>query len=58
MNPGRRLSLVPLSVLGIVACGEIAPIPAEPEVELKVLAWNIWHGGREDGEEIGLQKTI
>ncbi len=38
------------------------PVPSglakEPVSELKVLAWNIWHGGRRDGELEGLQKTV
>ncbi len=29
---------------------------AEPET-LKVLTWNIWHGGREDGDEVGPRKV-
>jgi len=30
----------------------------EPLSELRVLAWNIWHGGRRDGREEGLAKTL
>ena len=30
----------------------------EPLAELTVLAWNIWHGGRRDGDEIGLDRTV
>jgi len=26
--------------------------------DLNVMAWNIWHGGREDGEKIGPQRVI
>ena len=26
--------------------------------QLKVLAWNIWHGGRRYGEKVGLKRTI
>jgi len=26
--------------------------------EVRVLAWNIWHGGRRDGDEAGLEATI
>ncbi|MAE75710.1 MAG: endonuclease [Planctomycetes bacterium] len=25
---------------------------------VRVLAWNIWHGGRRDGNEVGIQKTV
>jgi endonuclease/exonuclease/phosphatase family metal-dependent hydrolase len=36
-----------------------APAPAaEPVTELNVLAWNIWHGGRRDGNELGLLRTV
>jgi len=36
--------------------------PAEPEtptspVNLRVMTWNIWHGGREDGPEVGPEKV-
>ncbi len=27
-------------------------------IEFTAMAWNIWHGGREDGEEVGVRKTI
>jgi endonuclease/exonuclease/phosphatase family metal-dependent hydrolase len=26
--------------------------------EVRVMSWNIWHGGREDGAEVGVQKVI
>jgi endonuclease/exonuclease/phosphatase family metal-dependent hydrolase len=29
-----------------------------PVNRLKVLAWNIWHGGRRTGEVVGVQRTI
>jgi endonuclease/exonuclease/phosphatase family metal-dependent hydrolase len=32
--------------------------PARRVDELKVLAWNIWHGGRRDGNEAGLAATV
>lgn len=49
-----------MAFLGCAAssCGNNASTPAEPEVSLDVMAWNIWHGGREDGEEVGVRKTI
>jgi len=39
---------------------ELAPegLSEEPVRELRVLAWNIWHGGRRDGEAEGLRKTV
>ena len=30
----------------------------EPSPELKVMAWNIWHGGREDGEAEGPKRVV
>ena len=29
-----------------------------PKSDFSVMTWNIWHGGREDGEKIGPQKVI
>ena len=40
------------------SCADRVTTPAEPAVQLDVMAWNIWRGGREDGEQIGVQKTI
>ena len=36
----------------------IQEIPASPVNQLKVMAWNIWHGGREHGNEVGVQRVI
>ncbi|MEL6253310.1 MAG: LamG-like jellyroll fold domain-containing protein [Bacteroidota bacterium] len=33
-------------------------IQGEMPQQLKVLAWNIWHGGRRYGEKVGLKRTI
>ena len=33
-------------------------VHAEEPPVLSVMAWNIWHGGREDGEQLGPQKVI
>ena len=30
----------------------------EPAKALRVMTWNIWHGGREDGEQVGPQRVI
>ena len=44
-----------LALLGLsLPCAQGVQAPAD----LKVLTWNIWHGGREDGEEIGPQRVI
>jgi len=29
-----------------------------PESDFSVMTWNIWHGGREDGDKVGPQKVI
>lgn len=36
------------------------PRAARPQrrSELRVLAWNIWHGGRRDGDQAGIERTI
>lgn len=53
-----------LALAACSGCGEMVPTPAEPAeleepaVQLDVMAWNIWRGGREDGEELGVRKTI
>jgi len=43
--------------------GKGAPVPvvqpaAELVTDLTVLAWNIWHGGRRDGNVLGLERTV
>ena len=38
-------------------CALIAINPT-PESDFSVMTWNIWHGGREDGEKVGPQKVI
>jgi endonuclease/exonuclease/phosphatase family metal-dependent hydrolase len=45
------------------ACTQPNPVAPQEELSaqgeaLNVMAWNIWHGGREDGEQVGVQKTI
>ena len=39
------------------ACTAMGKAP-EKGPTLSVMAWNIWHGGREDGETLGPQKVI
>lgn len=34
------------------------PEPAMAPQQLKVMAWNIWHGGRRYGEQVGVERTI
>ena len=40
-----------------VRAPEIEPDHTVPQ-ELRVMAWNIWHGGRENGAETGVQQVI
>ena len=56
-----KLSLICLIFLG--ACAQTEPVTSQDELlfqgeTIKVMAWNIWHGGREDGEQVGVQRTI
>ncbi|MEA1897358.1 MAG: LamG-like jellyroll fold domain-containing protein [Bacteroidota bacterium] len=36
----------------------IQEIPVLPVNHLKMMVWNIWHGGREHGNEVGVQRVI
>ncbi|MEM9801450.1 MAG: endonuclease/exonuclease/phosphatase family protein [Planctomycetota bacterium] len=36
----------------------LEPVPEDPAAALSVLAWNIWHGGREDGEDVGPARVV
>ncbi len=44
------------------ACGAAPAAPPAPRAErphdVRVLAWNIWRGGRQDGEDVGPAKVI
>tara|TARA_R110002072_G_scaffold174303_4_gene329432 strand:+ start:35860 stop:37509 length:1650 start_codon:yes stop_codon:yes gene_type:complete len=46
-----------LAVLIQLACAICAQQPAGPN-DVRVMAWNIWHGGREDGKEVGPKRVI
>lgn len=46
-----------MSALGCTAGGGQAST-ATAAAELDVMAWNIWHGGREDGEEVGPRRVV
>lgn len=53
-------SSCPLSWLALLLCLAVAPVQAfadEPP-SLRVMTWNIWHGGKEDGAEVGVQRVI
>jgi len=52
-----RMILVHLGAfLALTAAQEVPAIPAP--ADLKVMAWNIWHGGREDGPEVGPARVV
>lgn len=38
--------------------GQSTSAQEDKAIQLRVLSWNIWHGGREDGEEIGPERVI
>ena len=44
-----------LLVLGLIPVQEAW---ANEPVSFRAMAWNIWHGGREDGEQIGPQRVV
>lgn len=49
-----------LALVFLTLCSTACRAPqatAEPNT-LSVLSWNIWHGGREDGEQVGPQRVI
>jgi endonuclease/exonuclease/phosphatase family metal-dependent hydrolase len=46
---GLRLALLAL----LLACA----LPASP-VEFRAMTWNIWHGGKEDGADIGPERVV
>ena len=46
-----------LIVLAQFAATVCAQQPADT-TDVRVMAWNIWHGGREDGEEVGPKRVI
>ena len=50
-----RLALV-AAASWLLAAG--SPVLAQDGDSVRVLAWNVWHGGREDGEEVGPRKVV
>lgn len=48
-----------LCLLGAVVPGcQVAQSSDESHEEFSLLAWNIWRGGREDGEQVGPQRVV
>ena len=54
----RLSALLLLVTLGCASGPPVTSSGPPVETELHVLAWNIWHGGREDGEELGPAKVV
>ncbi len=52
-----RIKLLPIFLFLLQGCAVITINPT-PESDFSVMTWNIWHGGREDGEEVGPQRVI
>jgi endonuclease/exonuclease/phosphatase family metal-dependent hydrolase len=44
--------------VGIHLAGALCAQKEDLPEEVKVMTWNIWHGGREDGEKIGPKRVI
>jgi exonuclease III len=38
--------------------GKWSSKPAKAKEDLLVMAWNIWHGGRHQGKEVGVQRVV
>lgn len=58
--PLRGGALV-LALSILASCGSTGARPGRPEgagPSLDVMSWNIWHGGREDGEEDGPRRVV
>lgn len=54
MNSTAKLLLVFLFLTQGCAVTMISP---PPEIDFSVMTWNIWHGGREDGEIVGPKRV-
>ena len=54
MNSTVKLLLVFLFLTQGCAVTMISP---PPEIDFSVMTWNIWHGGREDGEIVGPKRV-
>jgi endonuclease/exonuclease/phosphatase family metal-dependent hydrolase len=55
MMPDGWFSFLPgcFSFWLVIAPASFAGVPVQDVQELKVMSWNIWHGGRENGKEDG-----
>jgi len=38
--------------------GSATQVGAQEPESLRVMSWNIWHGGKEDGAEVGVQRVV
>ncbi len=55
---GRYMSRLQVESLYRQRSGKQVKKDRYRDTQLKVLNWNIWHGGRRDGDRKGLEKTI
>ena len=53
-----RLLTVGLVFLATLLFGSNGLCEEETAKSFRVMAWNIWHGGREDGETVGPQRVV
>ncbi len=65
MQISIRAAVLALVVIAIMAMGcpnpspgQIAEQQSSTPAELRVLSWNIWHGGMEDGKEVGPHRVV
>lgn len=53
-----HLMRIILAIAVLLPATAAAPSTSPPTDELRVMAWNIWHGGEEDGEDVGPKRVI
>ncbi len=51
-------SLLLVSFVGMLACPAMKVCGQQADTSFRVMTWNIWRGGREDGETAGPQRVI
>ena len=42
----------------LTSCVDRVPLFGQSVESFRVMTWNIWHGGREDGEKVGPQRVV
>lgn len=51
--PHVLVALLSVLVCFVQSVGQVQAEPSSTELQLRVMTWNIWHGGREDGTKVG-----